>query len=311
MPRRFHIAGTEEFGYSTISRFMYSLYFFENMVARLCKKYPNAEIDDLNGYIAHFCYIRMKSFFSFANVVKLKDYVTANCIVRMLGDSVAVFHIVYAEPDKNLRLLRHYLYVIDGCEDNLKVLPCNNEMNRGCMPNDELEESNKLALYNKQHRESIINNALEMIYQLPLKTQNPAAFQRIVEDRNWKFKEFKDYDKKRIKSNQYKWEEMYDRIEMSKYYNILSYMSQFSHGLSMSNLVMNLDENTFDGPVGEAFALLSRMEEYLLDLFKDERNYIYEGLLDERQRNRMIACYDKRLQPEAYLKWNEWIKNMM
>ena len=45
-----------------------------------------------------------------------KDYISAGCILRMLGDSVAVFHLIYMEPDPDFRWLRHALYVIDGCE---------------------------------------------------------------------------------------------------------------------------------------------------------------------------------------------------
>ena len=67
-----------------------------NTVKRICNLYQFASVNFLKGYVAHSCYIRLKSFDTFLKVVvEHKDYVTANCIMRMLGDSVAVFHLVY------------------------------------------------------------------------------------------------------------------------------------------------------------------------------------------------------------------------
>ena len=200
-----------------------------NTIQRICKLYNNASVSFLKGYVAHFCYIRLKSFNTFLKVVvEQKDYVTANCIMRMLGDSVAVFHLVYMESDKNLRLLRHCLYVLDGCERNLKVLPCD-AIEEGELPENERIEANRQVEFNIEHRKYMIREVQEMLSSSPLKTQDEAAFNRIVEDRNWKFKEFKEYTK--INTNQYKWKELYERIDYCKYYDILSYISQYAHGV--------------------------------------------------------------------------------
>ena len=117
MEPKYHIDGTEEFGYITINRFLYSFYLYMNTVKRLTNLYHNASIQFLKGYVAHFCYLRLVSFDTLIKVIlNNKDYLSANCILRMLGDSVAVFRLIYMEPDKDLLVLRHSLYVIDGCE---------------------------------------------------------------------------------------------------------------------------------------------------------------------------------------------------
>lgn len=266
-----------------------------NTIQRICKLYNNASVSFLKGYVAHFCYIRLKSFDTFLKVViEHKDYVTANCIMRMLGDSVAIFHLVYMEPDKNLRLLRHCLYVLDGCERNLKVLPCD-AIEEGDLPENERIEANRQVEFNIEHRKSMIREVQEMLSYSPLKIQDEAAFNRIVEDRNWKFKDFKDYTK--INTNQYKWKELYERIGYCKYYDILSYISQYAHGLSMSNLVVELDEQGYIGVIGEALGLLDRMNVYVMDFYENDNLYIIEGLKEPETRDKILACYDDKHRP--------------
>ena len=60
---------------------------YMNTVKRLTNLYNNASVQFLKGYVAHFCYLRLKSFDTFIKVVwEHKDYVSANCLLRMLGD---------------------------------------------------------------------------------------------------------------------------------------------------------------------------------------------------------------------------------
>lgn len=302
MEPKYHIGGTEKFGYSIINRYLHSFYIYMNTIQRICKLYNNASVSFLKGYVAHFCYIRLKSFDTFLKVViEHRDYVTANCIMRMLGDSVAIFHLVYMEPDKNLRLLRHCLYVLDGCERNLKVLPCD-AIEEGELPENERIEANRQVEFNIEHRKSMIREVQEMLSSSPLKTQDEAAFNRIVEDRNWKFKDFKDYTK--INTNQYKWKELYERIGYCKYYDILSYISQYAHGLSMSNLVVELDEQGYIGVIGESLGLLDRMNQYVLSLYPEDLLYIVDGLKEPEMRDKIFACYDDQHRPTV----DEWTK---
>lgn len=300
MEPRFHIEGTKQFGYSMVNRYLHSFYIYMNTVKRICQLYQYAPVYFLKGYVAHSCYIRLRSFDTFLKVVvEHKDYVTANCIMRMLGDSVAVFHLVYMEPNEDLRLLRHCLYVLDGCERNLMVLP-GYIIKEGALSEGERIEANKQISFNIEHRKRMIREAQEMLDKSPLKEIDAKAFNRIVEDRNWKFKEFKDYTK--VNTNQYKWKELYEKIDYCEGYDLLSYISQYAHGLSMSNLIIELDEQNCDGVIGEALGLLDRMNMYVMDFYSDETLYIIDGLKKPEMRDKILACYDDEHRPSI----EEW-----
>ena len=281
---------------------------YMNTVKRLTNLYQCASVLDLKGYVAHFCYLRLKSFDTLIKVVvEHKDYLSANCLLRMLGDSVAVFRLIYGEKDNDLMLLRHALYVIDGCEDNLKVLP-EEDINKGSVPENELQEANKQIRFNREHRQRLMREAQEILDHSPLQVRNKKAFDRIVEDRNWKFKEFKDYKKKG--SNQYRWQELYELIDCCKYFDLLSYISQYVHSLSMSNLVIQMDEQNVQGIVAEAVGLIDKLHEYTLDFFKEEYQYITEGLLDPDMRDKILSYFDEQHRPTKVM-WKNGVMNKL
>ena len=290
MSRTYHIQGTEEFGYSTINRYLCSLYTYENIVKQVCESSNNcAAVHFMEGYAAHFCYIRLQSFKTFLRVVvEIKDHVTALCILRMLGDCVAVFHLIYLEPDENLRWLRHCLYVIDGCEQSLKVLPEDIDWQKDCMPDDEFELFKREVESNRQDRLRKIREAEEILKKSPFKDEE--AFKQIVEERNWKFEEFKTHSKKG--KNQYSWERMYERIGCTENVNNFSFYSQYAHGLSISNLITKADQASIDRVLPEAVGLLDRMCYYMLSFFKDYNFRIYASFLDTETRDRILACFD-------------------
>lgn len=307
MGTQFHIKGTEEFGYSTYNRCLFSFYLLMNTVKRVCSRYNNASVWDLNGYAAHFCYVRLKSFDTLIKVtVEHKDFISASCILRMLGDSVSVFHLIYMEPDPNLCWLRHALYVIDGCERNMAVLP-EDILNKWAMPDEEWEILKEQNRHNRKLRERLINQAQQIIDTSPLKNRDKEAFDKIVKDRNWKFKEFKTY--KKAGANQYKWMELYERIEMCEGYDVLSFISQYAHGLSMSNLVMGMNERNFEGIIGETFHLIIRLNAYMMHYFLMDYESIMNGLLEPEMREKILACYDDKHRPSVR-KWNKLVEDL-
>lgn len=306
MSNRLHIDGTEEFGFILLNRFLYSFYMYQNTVKRICDLYHYASVLNLKGYAAHFCYLRLKSFDTLVKVVlNHKDYLSACCILRMLGDSVAVFNLIYMERDIELRWLRHALYVLEGCEQNLKVLPIDG-VNEGTMPAEELATQKEGVKYNVEHRKRLISKANQLIDESPLKKQNKEAFEKIVKDKNWKFKEFKTY--KKIKDNQYSWHELYEKIDMCECFDLLSFISQYVHSLSMSNIVMDMNAQNIDGIVGEALGLIKQLHRYTLTFYTEEQKYILEGLKDPEMRDKILACYDPKHRP-AVTKWDQDVNN--
>lgn len=308
MGTRLHIDGTEEFGYSTINRYLFSFYLFMNTVKRICELYNNASVLDLRGYAAHFCYIRLKSFDTFTKVVlEHKDYVTSTCILRMLGDSVAVFHLIYMEKDIELRWLRHALYVMEGCEKNLENLIVEG-INEGTMPPEELEKVKEATQFNIEHRQRLKKEAQSIIDKSPLVKQDEVAFNKIVKDRNWKFKEFKSY--KRIKDNQYEWHELYEKIDRCEHFDLLSYISQYVHALSMSNLVTEMNVSNRDGVLCEALGLITKLNNDALEFFQEDYHYIMNGLLEPVMRDKILACFDEKHRPNLLL-WEAKVANCL
>lgn len=308
MEPRLHIDGTEEFGYSTVNRFLYSFYMYMNTVKRITNLYNQASVLNLKGYAAHFCYLRLKSFDTLIKVIlEHKDYLSANCLLRMLGDSVSVFYLVYMEKDIELRWLRHALYVLEGCENNLKVLPIDG-VNDGTMPAEKLKMHKESVKFNVEHRMRLIKEANSLINESPLRGQDKEAFDKIVKDRNWKFKEFKSY--KTIKDNQYSWQDLYKMIGRCEHFDLLSYISQYVHSLSMSNLVMKMNQQNIDGVVGEALGLLKTLHNYTMELYKEEQGYILEGLLEPEMRDKILACFEEKHRPNV-AKWENQVKKQI
>ncbi len=301
MNNYYHIEGTEDFGFSTINRCLYSFNLFMNTVKRVAERYCCASVHDLNGYVAHFCYRRLKAFDTLIKVVvKQNDYLSSACLLRMLGDSVAVFNLIYMEADKDLLWLRHALYVIDGCEQNLKVLP-DNDCNRGTMPEEELKIFNDKLSYNIELRNRLMNEAQQILDASPLQNKDKEAFDKIVKDRNWKFKEFKFYKRK-------KWAELYQKIGRSDNYDVLSFLSQYVHSLSMSNIVMDMNAENRDGIIAEVIALIEKLNGYTQNFFARDIVYILEGLLIPEMRDKILACYDDEHRPSVE-QWNEIVKD--
>ena len=172
------------------------------------------------------------------------------------------------------------------------------------MPEDELEQLAKQNQWNREHRQRMMDQAREILDHLPIKQQDSEAFQKIVDDKNWKFKEFRKY--KNIKENQYKWKDLYALIGKTDFYDLFSYLSQYAHGLSMSNLIVNSkSRELYDGVIGEAVGLLDRMNQYVMDFFVEEHDYIIQGLFEPEIRDKIISCFVEPYRQQVEAQWGK------
>lgn len=287
----------EPFGGSLRNRYLYTLYQLMAIVRVVCRLHNYANVGYLKGYVAHFCYIRFKSFDTLLKVVEMHhDHVSANCILRMLADCMAVFRLIYLEPDKNIRLFRHALYVIEGCEKNLEVLPEELDMNEGAVPEIELEYYKQRIQGNRDHRKRLMDEANEILAHSPLKEKDETAFNKIVEKRNWKFKSFK------VSTKSYSWAELHTMIDRFEDYDVFSFLSQYVHGLSMSNLVVTNKAADREGILVEALGLMETMIDYMLKFFKEEQFAIFQVFLDPDLQKKLFSCFDDKHRPRV----NEW-----
>lgn len=90
---------------------------------------------------------------------------------------------------------------------------------------------------------------------------------------------------------------LYEQIDYSADYDLISYLSQYAHGLSMSNLVITLDERNCESVIGEALGLLDKMNMYAIEFFTEENLYIFRGLLEPEMRDKILNCYDEQHRP--------------
>lgn len=285
------------FGGEWRNRYLYSLYLCMGIVKVVCRLHNYANVGYMKGYVAHFCYIRLKSFDTLLKVVEMHhDHVSANCILRMLADCIAVFRLIYLEPDENIRLLRHALYVIEGCEQNLEVLPEELDMNEGAVPEVELEYYKQGIQGNRNHRKRLMDEANEILVNSPLKEKDQAAFNKIVEKRNWKFKSFD------VSTKSYSWAELYKMIDRVGNQNPFSFLSQYVHGLSMSNLVITNKAVDRNNLLFEGIGLLETMIDYMLLFFKEEQFAIFQVFLESDIQKKLFSCFDDEYRPKV----NEW-----
>ena len=285
------------FGGEWRNRYLYSLYLCMGIVKVVCRLHNYADVGYLKGYVAHFCYIRLKSFDTLLKVVEMHhDHVSANCLLRMLADCMAVFRLIYLEPDENIRLLRHALYVMDGCEQNLKVLPEELDMNEGAVSEIELEYYKQGLRGNRDHRKRLMAEAKVILDHSPLKEKDQAAFNKIVEKRNWKFKSFD------VSTKSYSLAELYKMIDRVGKQNPFSFLSQYVHGLSMSNLVITNKAVDRNNLLFEGLALLETMIDYMLLFFKEEQFAIFQVFLESDLQKKLFSCFDDEHRPKV----NEW-----
>jgi hypothetical protein len=112
-----------------------------------------------------------------------------------------------------------------------------------------------------------------------------------------KFKKFEDY--KKIKNNQYQWADLYKLIGCCEDSDLLSYISQYAHGLSMSNLVTKMNEKNMNAIMSEAVGLIDILHEYALDFFESDYMYIMQGLLVPETRDKIRTYFDEEHRPDA------------
>lgn len=261
--------------------FMFSYFYLHNTVSRLVKKYNSPIYEDINSYVTCFCYQRIKSFSSFLQIVQKNDYVSAHCILRMLADNVALFRLIYLENNTDWRMLRHYLYVLDG-EEKLKELWCYGF-------EDENEEEKAYSQEMAELCQKQIDELMSWINASPLKEVDNKAFDMIVNNRNWKFKDFCSLNR-----NQYSWKEMHRMIEdkNTDYFDFFTFYSQFAHGLSMSNMYYNVKSKSYSVAIDDVIFLMQRFDEYIKVFFADDKEYIMKGLEEPDVKERLRAHAD-------------------
>lgn len=249
---------------------------------KLSSDYNLNTINDINGYIITFTNKLLKSFWTLTLIIEeANDYVAANAITRVLVDNISIFRLIYGNKNSEELLFRHYLYILDGSSSRYKLLP-EQITNNGKITKDEYNALSKQIRKTKDNERQNIEFILSELNKLHFRKSNNQAFEQIVEQKNWKYKTFHYY--KNIKQNTYSWRELYDFLNLKGLSaSYFSYLSNFVHGLSISNIILKEDNDNFEPINCIAIALLGQFRNCILSIFEDKIDDIRKDYIKSEQ----------------------------
>lgn len=268
----------EMFGHSSMNAVKAFLLLFGYEMKQLKSKFPTNSIGHLHGYQVSLLENLMHSVSTYVVVVEeSQDYLVASSILRTLIDGISVYHLIYHADTKDETALRHYLYILDGISQKLEI-----ESRHPLRKTDKIKEQEYNALAERlSFMRNNLNEAKEFCYRairnLNIYTTRKATIEKLLYKRNWKFKSLDD-------SKGYKWSELHDLLP-SKFHRLYSdfcnYLSQYVHGLSMSNLTIDIEDKDIYEPLSDNIILiLNFIHESMTHDFGVDISFLTTGLIE-------------------------------
>ena len=222
--------------------------FTTEMINLLRVKFPSSSIDDWQGYLVQRLSLMLQIYQTFSKVLlEDKDYITSNTILRMMVDNLAITKFIYVDHEGEMRLLRHYLFLLDGSLTYLKIT---DSMNRNVLIIEEREKCKREVQHIK-----------EQIMKLSIYKKQHIYIDKLTSKGYWKFKTFSD-------TRNYSYQDLYKTLETAP--NIeayFKYLSQFAHGLGLSNLGTVASIQNVPFLLGVRDMLLGLLINYIYKLF--------------------------------------------
>ena len=166
-----------------------------------------------------------------------RDYVIANMIIRSMADSIS---------------------------NRINQLSNNPTYNESISK----EDYEKLCLQvkaAKQNYQEACNFSVCQIKSLPIYANNKMFIDKLIEGHNWRFQSLRSSPKSR-----FSWEKMYDLMGFKCPSSFFSSLSDYVHGLSTSNLNLEMEDELFDPVYSFGISLLGKLMSSLKDIFPDE-----------------------------------------
>lgn len=236
------------------------------------KSYPLKVIDKLTTMLT-----------TLWNVINIdKDFYVANIIIRSIADNVASLFLIYYKDEGEIRVLRHYLFLLDGINTRLAniVTPIKDE-------NISEEEYQQLIKQQTEFR-SMLNGCKkhinERITSLKMYHTNKLSIDMLMKNKkgeeqyNWKFKTL-DIAPSNINTgkNTYSWKSLYSLIDLPEKF-ISSFLSDYVHGLSMSNITIAPDKQNMGTLVYITKVLMGRIELFIHKYYAIELKDIQKNM---------------------------------
>ena len=193
---------------------------------------------------------------------KRQDYNTVCAMVRMLADNMATLNLVYGCDDDEEKVLRHLLYVMDGVSSRHDALVGHPMYYDGKIPRETYDALEKQVQGAIDNATKCINFCEDEIRKRAIYQTYSEHIDKLIEKKNWKFKEL---GQPQLKS--YTWKEMYERLDINNGSEMFPFLSQYVHGLSVSNIALD-DPDDFEAPLSFAICLLGWLFNYLRRVYE-------------------------------------------
>lgn len=290
---RIHIPELNAFNGSYFDSYKASYSIVSYEVLRLNEEFNSRAINDIVGYQVGILMKVMRSFYSLITVIEdCKDYISAASIIRMIADNIASFHLIYHEKNQDEMLLRHYLFILDGFDKRLKEMENHKLEHSGSINNEDFDALKKQveeAIANTKQGIQYCNSAIQNLNIYP---KHKDFIDILIEKCNWKYSDLEKPKKQKT------WNEMYNFIdERMSTSDTFSFLSNFVHGLSISNLTINGDDDDFEPLIGYGIFLMGKINEIANNDFNVDRDYLTDGFLTSDWGRSYFSYYSKeRLQ---------------
>ena len=132
------------------------------------KSYPLKVIDKLTTMLT-----------TLWNVINIdKDFYVANVVIRSIADNVALLFLIYDKDEGEIRILRHYLFLLDGIRSRLAniIMPIKND--------DVTEDEYQKLIKQQEDFKSMLNDCKKNIIECitSLKSYYEASKEFLTED---------------------------------------------------------------------------------------------------------------------------------
>ena len=158
--------------------------FATEMINLLRAKFPSSSIEDWQGYLVQRLSSMLQSYHTFSRVLQEdNDYITANTILRMMADNLSITKFIYVDYAGDMRLLRHYMFLMDGSLTFIKLT-------------DSREDVDNLIKEAREKSKEEVQYIKEQITKLLLYKDNRKDIDELINiDKrscNWRFRDFSD-----------------------------------------------------------------------------------------------------------------------
>lgn len=185
----------------------------------LSEKYPNSSsIEDTKHYQTVIIGKVVQMFRTLELLTKdTFDEASARCLLRGILDSVTTYSFIYQRTDADDILFRHYLYALDGWKEYKKSVIT-------------ISEENEYKYKADSACDFVISQIEEKLRSHPYYCKNRTAVETLILKANWRYESLKN-------TRVLKYRELYTAVgfNTSSIHYLQGYLSQFVHGLSLSN----------------------------------------------------------------------------